>query len=57
MLRNFPLFIFKDVDIGVASFDLGAIFSHSEFIDTSVLSPVTANEDVTGEDHTLGLLF
>jgi len=57
MLRNLPFIIFEDVDIGVASLDHRAISAHCELVDTSVLSPVTADEDVTREDHTLGLLF
>jgi len=46
MLRNLPLSIFKDVDIGVTRLDLGAIFAHSEFVNSGILSPVASNEDV-----------
>jgi len=57
MLRNLPFIIFEDVDVGVASFDNCAISAHRELVDTGILSPVAADEDFTGEDHTLGLLL
>jgi len=57
MVRNCPSFIFKDVDKSVASLHFGTIIAHCEFVDADILSPICANHDVPGEDHTLGLLF
>jgi len=57
MVRNLPLIIFKDVDKSVASLDFGTITTHCEFVDADILSPICANYNVPGEDHTLGLLF
>jgi hypothetical protein len=55
-MRNSPLTAFQNVDIAVASSHLGSVTAHSEFIDTSVLSPVAAESDIAWEDDTLRLL-
>mmetsp|Transcript_7369 Transcript_7369/g.13420 ORF Transcript_7369/g.13420 Transcript_7369/m.13420 type:complete len:317 (+) Transcript_7369:327-1277(+) len=54
MLGDFPLSIFKDIDKGVTSLDLGTI-THGELINTSILGPVGTNDDVTTLDLSLGL--
>ena len=48
---------FPNVDVTIASLNLGAISAHGELINTSVLSPVASHGDVAREDNTLGLLL
>lgn len=56
MLRDLPLVVFPDVDIGVASLDLLTSGSHGELVNTGILSIVAPDVDVAREDHTLRLL-
>jgi len=56
-VRNLPFFIFKDIKKRIASIDFGTITTHCDFVDTYVLSPVAASDNVTLENHNLGLLF
>jgi len=47
MLGYFPLASFPNVNIGIASLNLGAIIAHCELVDTCILSPVAASSYIS----------
>ena len=56
MVGNLPLAILENVDERVAALHLGPINSHRELVDSGVLRPVGADDDVSAENLSLGLL-
>mmetsp|Transcript_19124 Transcript_19124/g.35638 ORF Transcript_19124/g.35638 Transcript_19124/m.35638 type:complete len:434 (-) Transcript_19124:79-1380(-) len=57
VVGNLPLSVLEDVDEGVAGLDLGAIGAHGEFVNTGILGPVGANDDIGLKDGALRLLL
>mmetsp|Transcript_49160 Transcript_49160/g.104542 ORF Transcript_49160/g.104542 Transcript_49160/m.104542 type:complete len:397 (+) Transcript_49160:325-1515(+) len=54
MLGDLPLSILEDVHEGVASLDLLTSGAHGELIDSGILSPVGAHDDIPGLNLALG---
>mmetsp|Transcript_16065 Transcript_16065/g.26155 ORF Transcript_16065/g.26155 Transcript_16065/m.26155 type:complete len:471 (+) Transcript_16065:329-1741(+) len=55
VLRYFPLAVFKDVDEGVASLDLGTVGTQGELVNSSILGPVGTNNNISALNLTLRL--
>lgn len=57
VLADLPFSILEDVDESVTSLDLSTVGSHGELVDSGILGPVLSNDNVAGDDLSLGLKF